>query len=244
MKPPGCYVRALLKLSGDAFAPEGAKGIDERQVAYITQEVVRGHEVCPALAIVVGGGNILRGAQFRPEGAARIRADYAGMAATLINALVLQDSLESASAPCRLYSALPVGGAAEAFHVEHCRADLDEGRIVILAGGTGSPLFTTDTAAALRAIQLGAQVLLKASRVHGIHSADPERQADAELFRCLTYEEVIRRGLAVMDLCAVAFCMEHRLPVRVFNFKVKGNIRRALMGKLVGTLVGSQEDVH
>ena len=243
MKPQGPYARAVLKLSGDAFAPESSKGLDERQVAYIARELLRGHEVCPSLAVVVGGGNIMRGAKFRSQGLERIRADYAGMIATVINALVLQDHLESAGVPCSIYSALPVSGAVDPFDAERCRETLSQRRIAILAGGTGNPLFTTDTAAALRAVELGAQVLLKATRVEGVHSADPELEAEAELFRTVTYEEVLRRKLAVMDLCAVSICMEHRLPLRVFNYKVEGNIRRALMGESVGTLVGSQEDV-
>ncbi len=242
MKPREGYSRALIKLSGDAFAPQGAGGFDEAQAAYITDELLKGHEICSELAVVVGGGNIIRGARFRPSGPARLRADYAGMVATIINALLLEDHLLQAGVACRLYSALPLADVAAPFAAESAREELRRGVVVILAGGTGNPLFTTDTAAALRAVQLDAQILLKATRVDGVYSADPEHQADAELFSRLTYEEVLNRKLKVMDLGAVSLCMEHSLPVRVFNYKVAGNIRRALQGEPVGTLIGCRKD--
>jgi len=237
MKSRGKYRRALLKLSGEALAAEGTRGFDEGQIAWLVGELASAHRVCRELAIVVGGGNIMRGAKFRPSGVGRIRADYAGMVATVVNALALQDGLERADIPCAVYSALPVEGVAQPFCLDSCLADLSRGRVLILAGGTGNPLFTTDTAAALRAIELQSEALLKATRVDGVYSADPERTRRAKLFKRLRYDEVLARELGVMDLCAVSLCMEHSLPVRVFNYKVKGNIRRALMGQDIGTLI-------
>ena len=243
MESPGSYKRAVLKLSGSAFAPRGGKGIDEGRVGFMTRELVEAQRACPELAVVLGGGNIVRGAQCSLTGPSRIRADYAGMVATIVNALVFQDSLQRADVPCKVYSALPVAGVAAAFCAEQCAVDLEDGFIVLLAGGTGNPLFTTDTAGALRAVQLGAQVMLKATRVDGVYSADPEQHADAELYEHLSYEDVIKGTLGVMDLCAVSLCMDHGVPVRVFNYGVKGNIRRALSGEPVGTLIGRHEDV-
>ena len=243
MKPEGGYDRALLKLSGSAFAAEGESGFDRAQMNFITAELVKACKCCPQLAVVVGGGNIMRGAQFCPHGPGRIRADYAGMVATIANALVLQDSLLSVDVPCCVYSALPVADVATSFAVDRCVADLERGHVVLLAGGTGNPLFTTDTAAALRAVQLGAEIMLKATRVDGVYSADPERHGEAMLYEHLAYEDVLQGKLAVMDLGAVSLCMEHGLPIRVFNYKVKGNIRRVLEGESVGTLIGKQKDV-
>jgi uridylate kinase len=243
MESPGSCRRAVLKLSGGAFAPRGGKGFDEEQVGFVTRELVEAQRACPELAVVLGGGNIMRGAQCFPTGPSRVRADHAGMAATVVNALVLQDSLLRSDVPCTVYSALPIGGVAAAFSVEQCALDLEDGCIVLLAGGTGNPLFTTDTAAALRAVQLGAEILLKATRVDGVYSADPERHPDAELYERLSYEDVIKGTLGVMDLCAVSLCMEHGVPVRVFNYGVEGNIRRALSGEPVGTLIGRHDDV-
>jgi len=227
----------LLKLSGACMAPAGGKGIDEDAVNFIARELVLGRSACPQLAVVIGGGNILRGASFRPEGLPRIRADYAGMIATMVNGLVLQDALLAAGADAVLYGALGVGGVVRRFSEEQCRSELEAGRIVVLCGGTGNPLFTTDTGAAMRAVQLGADVMLKATRVDGVYSGDPETQHDAVLHECLSYGDVIERGLGVMDMCAVALCREHSLPVRVFNYGVQGNIRRALQGEPIGTIV-------
>ena len=243
MEQRGSYARALLKLSGSAFAGREGKGLDEGQIDFMARELVEAHRICSELAVVIGGGNIMRGAQRCPTGPSRIRADRAGMVATIVNALVFQDKLRQADVRCSVYSALPVAGVAAAFCAEQCTRDLEDGCVVLLAGGTGNPLFTTDTAGALRAVQLGAQVMLKATRVDGVYSADPEQHADAELYEHLSYEEVIKCRLAVMDLCAVSLCMEHGIPVRVFNYSVEGNIRRALQGEPVGTLIGRREDV-
>lgn len=240
---PG-YSRALLKLSGNAFAAVGKSGVGEAEVDYITTEVCDALEVCPELAVVVGGGNIMRGANFCPRGTGRLRADNAGMLATLVNALVLEDSLENRGIPAVIYSGLAVPDAVPAFDFEEARADLERGHVVILAGGTGNPLFTTDTAAGLRGIQLGVEIVLKATRVEGVFSADPETDEDAEFFSHLSCREVLARRLGVMDLCAISLCMEHDLPVRVFNYRVAGNIRRALAGESIGTLIGNPRHGH
>lgn len=238
MGPSGCYERALLKLSGNALADKGAAGIDDDAVRFIARQIAQAHQVCPQLAIVIGGGNILRGAAFRPDGPQRIRADYAGMIATMVNALVLQDGLEQAGVGVVTYGALPVGEVIKPFGEDACRCDLQAGRVVILSGGTGNPLFTTDTGAALRAVQLGCEVMLKATRVDGVYNADPEKDPSAELHDRLSYQDVLTRRLAVMDMCAVSMCREHSLPVQVFNYKVEGNVRRALQGESIGTMIG------
>jgi uridylate kinase len=240
---PG-YSRALVKLSGNAFVGVGKMGIGEEEVRYITTEVSDALKACPELAVVVGGGNIMRGASFCAEGKGRLRADSAGMLATIVNALVLQDGLANAGVETRVYSGLPVPDAAAPFDYEQAREDLQDGRVVLLAGGTGNPLFTTDTAAALRAIQLGAEVVLKATRVEGVHSADPEKNQETKFFSHLSCEEVLARRLEVMDLCAVSLCMKQNLPVRVLNYRTPGNIRRALAGESIGTLIGNERHGH
>ena len=202
-------------MSGNAFAAPGEKGIDEEHVGYITQEVIEALGVCPQMAIVVGGGNVMRGSNFCPRGKSRLRADHAGMLATVVNALILLDSLETRGTSASVYSGLPVTGAVAGFDADDAREDLKEGRAVILAGGTGNPLFTTDTAAALRGIQLDVDVILKATRVEGVFSSDPEQNDDSEFFEELSCQEILRRQLGVMDLCAISLCMEHDLPVRV-----------------------------
>lgn len=244
MAQESCYSRALLKLSGSALGPDGGMGIDSEQVEYIAQEVLSAGRVCPELAIVVGGGNIMRGANFCPEGKGRLRADHAGMLATMVNALVLQDALENKGTEVSVYSGLGVEEAIPPFDSELARADLANGKIVILAGGTGNPLFTTDTAAALRGIQLGVEVVLKATRVEGVFSSDPETSDTAEFFERLAYEDVLSRRLGVMDLCAISLCMEHGVPVRVFNYETQDNIQRALAGQQIGTLIGTQDYGH
>lgn len=244
MDTESAHDRALLKLSGSALGPDTGMGIDEQQVGYISAEVEAGLEVCPQIAIVIGGGNIMRGASFCAEGRGRLRADHAGMLATSVNALVLQDSLESRDIPTTVYSGLPVEGVIAPFDSDRARSDLDSGNVVILSGGTGNPLFTTDTAAALRGVQLGVDIVLKATRVDGVFSSDPERSDDAEFFDQLGYKEVLSRQLGIMDLCAISLCMEHMMPLRVFNYKRERNIRRTLNGEAIGTLIGIQNHGH
>jgi len=239
MAPGNAYRTALLKLSGNAFADRNGRGISEGHVEFICRQIAEGYGVCSQLAVVVGGGNILRGAVFRPEGHERLRADYAGMIATMVNALVLQDGLERAGVRAAVYGPWPVAGVVRPFAEEPCRAELQSGRVVILSGGTGNPLFTTDTGAALRAVQLGAEIMLKATRVEGVYSGDPEKDSKAQLYERLNYDEVLARRLGVMDMCAVSLCRDHALPVRVFNYRTEGNIRRVLAGEQIGTLLGT-----
>jgi len=242
MKAAGSYRRAVVKVSGEVFgAPHGAP-FDGARVQYLAAELKRGLEVCAQLAVVVGGGNIMRGAQCATGGLRRIRADQCGMLATMLNALVLCERMEVLDVPCTILSALPVEGVVEGFAEERCLAALEEGKLVLLAGGTGNPLFTTDTAAALRAVQIGADIVLKATRVDGVYSADPEKDGAARFYSELSFEDVIRQRLGVMDLSAIVMCSEHRLPVRVFNYRVEGNLCRALRGEPVGTLIRGLEN--
>ena len=239
MDPPRTYRRVVLKLSGDAFCAGDGGAIDEEQTAYIAEELKEGRQVCPELSVVVGAGNIMRGARFRRSGPGRILADHCGMLGTVINALVLKERLGSLSVDCKVFSAVGAVQAVEPFTVERCLEVLQQGRLVILAGGTGNPLFTTDTAAVLRAVELGAEIVMKATRVDGVYSADPEQQETARLLTDLSFAEVIDRKLGVMDLTAASLCYEHNLPARVFNYRAKGNIGRALSGEQVGTFIRS-----
>lgn len=234
--------RVVLKLSGDALSGTGAGVFDSDAVTFVAEELDKARRAGVQIAVVVGGGNIMRGAKFCPDGRGRISADYAGMLATVVNTLVLRDRLEDMGVPCAHYGAFGVPRMVEIFEPGRCVDDLEGGKIVLLAGGTGSPLFTTDTAAALRAAEIGADLVLKATRVDGVYSADPEESPDAELFDSISYEEVLARKLAVMDLTAISLCLAHSLRVRVFNYAVEGNIRRAALGEPVGTWIGGAED--
>ena len=233
------YGRVLLKLSGDAFSgPSG--GIDRESLDYVARELaeVRRHT---QLAVVMGAGNIMRGAQFFADGPGRILADFAGMLGTVINAVMLQSSLDAAGADSLVMSGLRVPEVADSFSPLKADEALREGRIVLLAGGTGNPFFTTDTAAVLRAVQVRAEIVLKATRVDGVYSADPEQDPGAEFFETIDLERVLGEQLGVMDLTAAALCLQHDLPMRVFNFRVPGNILRAVKGEPVGTLVRSKQ---
>ncbi|MFO8007302.1 MAG: uridine monophosphate kinase [Candidatus Brocadiia bacterium] len=229
--------RVLLKLSGAVFAGRDGEPFGRDALDWVASEVAEARRICPQMAIVVGGGNIMRGAHFCPEGHGRLLADYAGMLATAINALLLRHALECAGLAAAHYGAFPVPRMVPQFDPERAIADLRAGAVVVLAGGTGNPLLTTDTAAALRAGELGADLMLKATRVDGVYSADPETDPDAQLFEELTYRQVLQKRLGVMDLTAVSLCMQQGLPVRVFNYSVAGNIRRAAAGEPVGTLI-------
>jgi uridylate kinase len=234
--------RVLLKLSGGVFAaPQGAP-FDAEAISSIAAEVAAAHQTGVQIALVIGGGNVIRGARFHAAGPARLSADYAGMLATALNGLVFSAALAEAGCPVSVYGAFPVPRMVRQFAPDQAVADLEAGRLVLLTGGTGNPFFTTDSAAALRAAELGAGVVLKATRVDGVYSADPETDPAAILYDRLTYEEVLERRLGVMDLTAISFCMEHSLPVRVFNYAVAGNIGRAVAGEPIGTLVGDSDD--
>jgi uridylate kinase len=234
------YRRVLLKVSGDAFCREEGRGIEMDEVFAIARQIktVRDHGV--QCAIVVGGGNILRGAQVAQRGVQRATADYMGMLATVINALALQDCLEKLEVETRVLTAIEMQRVAEPFIRRRCIRHLEKGRVCILAGGTGNPYLTTDTTAALRAKEIGSEVLLKATKVDGVYTADPKKFPDAQRYETLTYLDVLNRQLRVMDATAISLCMETSLPILVFNLKVEGNIEKAVLGYPIGTLISAE----
>ncbi len=237
------YRRTLLKLSGEGLAGGGGSGTTPPSV--IGPDLLRGvaeelrgvHALGIQLGVVVGGGNIIRGLAAAAAGMERSQADAMGMLASAINALALQDALERVGVPTRVLSAIGLAGVAERFSRRRAIRHLEAGRIVVFAGGTGHPYFTTDTAAALRAAEIGAEVVLKATRVDGVYDADPARDPDARRYDRMTFAEAIERGLGIMDQTALALCRENGLPIRVFDMRVPGNVRRAVSGEAVGTLV-------
>ncbi len=233
------YSRVLLKLSGESFAEkESGLGIDPRivnSVADQLKEVVEDLRI--QVAVVVGGGNIFRGTSTKAEGMDRARADYMGMLATVINSLALQDALEKRKVPTRVQSAIQMTQVAEPYIPRRAARHLEKGRIVIFAAGMGAPYFSTDTTAAQRALEVGAEAILKGTRVDGVYDSDPEKNPNAKRFDSLTYSEVLARGLGVMDTTAIALAMDNKLPIIVFNHQIPGNIRRVLSGEQIGTLV-------
>jgi uridylate kinase len=230
------FDRVLLKLSGEALMGNKGFGIDEKVVATIADELVEVHALVQ-LAIVIGGGNIIRGLAASHRGIDRVTGDYMGMLATLINALALQDALEKRGVTTRVQTAIEMREVAEPFIRRRAMRHLEKGRAVIFAAGTGNPFFTTDSAAALRANEIHADMLLKATKVAGIYSADPELHPDAELLRDLTYQEVLERDLRVMDAAAIALCRDNGIPITVFDLFEPGNIRRVVTGQRVGSVV-------
>jgi uridylate kinase len=239
---PPAFRRILLKLSGESFCRPGEGGISVDEVSRIARQASCVASRGVQLAIVVGGGNILRGAQLS-RGSNVIQeatAHYMGMTATVINGLALQDALESVGCQTRLMTTIRMEEVAEPFIRRRALSHLDRGRVIILASGTGSPFVTTDTAAALRGKELGAEVLLKATRVDGVYSADPEKNPHAVLYSHLTYDQVLAEQLKVMDMTAIGMCMENDLPILVFNFKKEGNIERAVLGEVIGTWVSNR----
>jgi uridylate kinase len=231
------YKRVLLKISGEAFCKEGGTGLDTDEIRSIAGQVIEAVKAGTQVAIVCGGGNIVRGGQLSKHGINQATGDYMGMLATVINALALQDTLESLGKPTRVMAALPMTSVAEPWIRRRAIRHLEKGRIVILAAGTGNPHFTTDTAAALRATEVGAEILLKASKVDGVYSADPHKDPKAKKYDRLSYLDVLNRGLGVMDLTAISMCMEFHLPIIVFNLRKDGNIALAVSGKQIGTLI-------
>jgi uridylate kinase len=233
------YKRVVLKVSGEGFCKPGGFGLDADEVRTIARQVKEVVESGCELAIVVGGGNYLRGLQFaKAANIKRATADYMGMVATVINALALQDCLESLGVDTRLQCAVEMKDVAEPFIRRRAVRHLEKGRIVILAGGTGNPFFTTDTCAALRASELGAQVLLKATKVDAVYSDDPHTNPDAVRYTRLTYDDVVHRGLKIIDVAAITLCKDSRIPIIVFNLKQEGNIRRVISGEEIGTRIG------
>src|SRR5262245_56055704 len=234
------YRRVVLKLSGEVFGHSGKSGISIDETIKIAEQAKRVHQRGVQLAIVIGGGNILRGAQFSAGGTVikEGTAHYMGMLATILNGLALQDTLESLNCHTRLLTAIRMESVAEPFIRRRAIRHLEKGRIVILAGGTGNPYVTTDTAAALRARELEADILLKATKVDGVFSEDPEINPHAVRYEKLTHDRVIRENLRVMDTAAIDLCKSGKLPILVFNFKKEGNIERAIAGHAIGTYVG------
>jgi uridylate kinase len=233
------YRRIVLKLSGEALAGSQGYGLDPSVLVRIGAEVRDVTELGIQLAIVIGGGNIFRGVAASAGGMERATADYMGMLATIINALALQDALEKAGCQTRVLSAIEMRAVAEPYIRRRAIRHLEKGRVVIFAAGTGNPFFTTDTAGALRAVEIGADAILKATKVDGIYSADPARDAGAERLPRVTYIEVLNRGLAVMDTTAISLCMDNKLPIVVFDLTRPGNIARIVCGEPVGSVVGS-----
>jgi uridylate kinase len=231
------YQRILLKLSGEALMGDKGYGIDAATVDFMANEIKDVASMGIQISIVIGGGNIFRGVQGSLEGMERASADYMGMLATVINALALQNALEKCSLPTRVQSAIEMRELAEPYIRRRAVRHLEKGRIVIFAAGTGNPYFTTDTAAALRAMEIGADVILKGTKVDGVYSADPVKDPTAKKYSELTYMEVLKKGLGVMDSTAVTLCMDNYLPIVVFNLRGKGNIRKVVEGKKVGTIV-------
>ena len=244
--PPACstrFKRVVLKLSGESFAVPGERGISMDEVVRIASQIHKAQQLGCQMAVVIGGGNILRGAQFKSSNAsiAEATAHYMGMLATVINGLALQDALESLGSDTRLMTAIRMDGVAEPYIRRRARRHLEKGRIVILAAGTGSPFVTTDTAAAQRALELEANIVLKATRVDGVFSDDPEQNPHAVLYRELDYGTVLEQNLRVMDHTAITQCMEHGMPLLVFNYQKNGNIQRAIQGEAVGTYISSEK---
>jgi uridylate kinase len=234
------YRRVLLKLSGNSFCRSGESGITMAEVSNVSEQIRRIHASGVELAIVCGGGNILRGRDFAAVSAAisAPTAHYMGMLATVVNGLALQDALENVGVPTRLQTAIRMEGVAEPFIRRRCVRHLEKGRVVILAAGTGSPFVTTDTAAALRAREIEADVVLKATRVDGVYSDDPERNPHAVLFSEISFQDVLQKDLKVMDPQAIHHCMEQSIPIVVFNYQKAGNLERVIAGDKVGTRVG------
>jgi uridylate kinase len=236
------YKRILLKLSGEALAGEQGYGIEPKVLERITEEVGRVHALGVQTAIVIGGGNIFRGIQAFASGMDRATADYMGMLATVINGLALQSALEQAELMTRLQSAINMPAVAEPYIRRRAIRHLEKGRVVIFAAGTGNPFFTTDTAAALRAVEIGAEVIFKATKVDGIYSSDPMVDPSAVRLPRVTYIEVLNRGLRVMDTTAISLCMDNKLPIGVFDLTTPGNLLRIVTGAPgVGSFVGADE---
>jgi uridylate kinase len=235
--PTTHYKRILLKLSGEALMGETSYGIDPAVATRIAQDIAEIQSLGVQTAIVIGGGNIFRGLAASARGMDRSTGDYMGMLATVINALALQDALEKNGVPTRVLTAIEMRSVAEPFIRRRAVRHLEKGRVVVFAAGTGNPYFTTDTAAALRAMEMKAEVILKATKVDGIYNADPVKHPEAIRYESISYLQVLQERLQVMDATAISLCMDNKLPILVFNLKTPGNIRRVVMGEAIGTRV-------
>ena len=233
------YRRVLLKISGEALAGGQGYGIDPDTIAGIAEEIREVIGMGVQLAIVIGGGNIFRGIAASAGGMDRATGDYMGMLATVINALALQDAIEKAGVATRVLSAIEMRAVSEPYIRRRAIRHLDKGRVVVFAAGTGNPFFTTDTAGALRAVEIGADVIIKATKVDGIYSADPKLDKNAQRLVHVTYIEVLNRGLQVMDAAAISLCMDNKLPIIVFDLTRPGNIKRIVLGEAVGSIVSA-----
>ena len=234
------YRRILLKLSGESFCRPGEFGINGAALESLAERIAEICRLGPQVAVVVGAGNILRGETFsQTSHIPRNTADYMGMLATIINACALQETLEKLGQPTRVLSAIEVAAICEPFLRRKALRHLELGRVAILAGGTGNPFFTTDTCAALRASELDVDLLIKATKVDGVYTDDPEKNADAQLFTQLSYDDVLRQGLRIMDHAAISLCRDNKIPIVVLNIFKKGNITRAICGEQVGTLINT-----
>ena len=231
------YRRLLIKLSGEGLAGEDGFGIHPGVIGGIAEQIREVFALGTQISLVIGGGNIIRGMTAAAQGMDRAQADYMGMLASVINAMALQDALEKVGVPTRVQTAIEIAQVAETYIRRRAMRHLEKGRIVIFAGGTGNPFFTTDTAAALRAAEIGADVVMKATQVDGVYSADPAKDPKAVRYSELTFAEALQRDLRFMDQAAIALCRENRLPIVVFDMGVKGNILKAVRGESVGTLV-------
>lgn len=231
------YKRILLKLSGEALAGENKTGINTQVIQQIALDVKEAHTLGVEIGIVIGGGNIFRGVAASAQGMDRSSSDYMGMLATVINSLALQDALEKAGVPTRVQTAIQMAAIAEPYIKRRAMRHLEKGRVVIFGAGTGNPFFTTDTAAALRAMEIGAEVLMKATKVDGIYDCDPVKNPNAKKYDKIRYIDVLNQDLKVMDLTAVSLCMDNSLPILSFDMTLRGNIMRAIRGESIGTLV-------
>ncbi len=237
------YNRILLKLSGEALAGEQKYGIDPLTITSIASEIKEVVSLGTQVALVIGGGNIFRGLAASSKGMDRASADYMGMLATMINSLAMQDALEKAGVDTRVQSAIEMREVAEPYIRRRAIRHLEKGRVVILGAGTGNPYFTTDTAASLRAMEIGAEVIMKGTKVDGVYSADPVKDPNAFKYSQLSYIDVLKRGLQVMDATATSLCMDNNLPIIIFNIKTAGNILKVVLGEEIGTIVkGDKND--
>jgi uridylate kinase len=236
--PETAYQRVLLKLSGEVLAGEEGFGIDPAKATQLAVEVKSIHDLGIDIGLVIGAGNIFRGMQAAAKGMQRVTGDYLGMLATIMNAICVQDALENLGTVTRTLSAITVAQIAEPYIRRRAIRHLEKGRIVVVAGGTGNPYFTTDTAAALRATELGAEVLIKGTKVDGVYDKDPVVHSDAIKYDRVSYTEAIQKELQIMDMTAISLCKENSLPIKVFNINRNGDLKKLILGESIGTLVG------
>ena len=232
------YQRLVLKLSGEVLAGDKGFGIDPAKANNLAKEIKSIHDMGVSIGLIIGAGNIFRGIQAASKGMQRVTGDYLGMLATIMNAVCVQDALENLGSVTRTLSAITVAQIAEPYIRRRALRHMEKGRIVIVAGGTGNPYFTTDTAAALRATELGAEVLIKGTKVDGVYDKDPLLHSDAKLYEKISFKEVIQKELRVMDMTAISLCKENSLPIRVFNINKSGELKKLVLGEPIGTLVG------